>query len=80
MPKGFTEQDAALLDELGVEVKPEKVSRHTAREERIIAGFEEIQRFVDMHGRAPERGEDRDVFERLCAVLTCPQEWYHILC
>ena len=68
MPKGFTEQDAALLDALGVEVEPQKVSRRTAREERIIAGFEEIQRFVDMHGRAPERGEDRDVFERLYAV------------
>ena len=68
MPKGFTEQDAALLDALGVEVAPQKVSRHTAREERIIAGFEEIQRFVDMHGRAPERGEDRGVFEQLYAV------------
>ena len=68
MPKGFTEQDAALLDALGVEVEPQKVSRHTAREERIIAGFEEIQRFVDSHGRAPERGADRDVFERLYAV------------
>ena len=31
-------------------------------------GFEEIQRFVDTHGRVPERGEDRDVFERLYAV------------
>ena len=68
MPKGFTEQDAALLDALGVEVEPQKVSRHTAREERIIAGFEEIQRFVESHGRAPERGEDRDVLERLYAV------------
>ena len=68
MPKGFTEQDAALLDELGVEVEPEKVSRHTAREERLIAGFEAIQRFVDTYGRAPERGEDRDIFERLFAV------------
>lgn len=68
MPKKFTKQDAALLDELGVEVKPEKVSRLAAREERIIAGFEEIQRFVDRHGRAPERGENRDVFERLYAV------------
>ena len=68
MPKGFTEQDAALLDELGVEVEPEKVSRHTAREERLIAGFEAIQRFVDTYGRAPGRGEDRDIFERLFAV------------
>ena len=68
MPKGFTEDDAALLAELGVEVEPKEATRHTAREERIIAGFEEIQRFVDLHGRAPESGEDRDVFERLYAV------------
>ena len=68
MPKGFTEQDAALLDELGVEVESKKARRHTPREERIIAGFEEIQRFVDTHGRAPERGDDRDVFERLYAL------------
>ena len=38
------------------------------REERIIAGFEEIQRFVEKHGRAPQHGEDRDIFERLYAV------------
>ena len=68
MPKGFTEQDAALLNALGVETEPRKVSRNTVREERIIAGFEEIQRFADLHGRAPERGSSRDVFERLYAV------------
>lgn len=68
MPSGFTEEDAALLDELGVELKPKAAALHTAREERIIEGFEEIQRFVDRHGRAPEPGEDRDVFERLYAA------------
>ena len=68
MLKGFTEEDAALLAELGVEVEPKEATRHTAREARIIAGFEEIQRFVDLHGRAPESGEDRDVFERRYAV------------
>ena len=68
MPKGFTEQDAALLDELGVQAEPKKVPRHTAREERIIVGFKEIQRFVDLHGRAPDGREDRNVFERLHAV------------
>ena len=40
----------------------------TPREERIIAGFEEIQRFVEEHGHAPQHGEDRDIFERLYAV------------
>ena len=68
MTREFTDEDDALLTELGVEVEPKKVARRTAREERIIAGFEEIQRFVDTYGHAPERGENRDIFERLCAV------------
>lgn len=68
MPRGFTEQDAALLDALGVVTEPKQVYRNTVREERIIAGFEEIQRFADLHGRAPDRGASRDVFERLYAV------------
>jgi hypothetical protein len=38
------------------------------RQERILAGFEEIQRFVDQHGRPPEHGENKDMFERLYAV------------
>jgi hypothetical protein len=64
----FTEEDDTLLEELGVEVEPEKKSSRTAREERIIAGFEEIQRYVEQHGRAPRPGEDREIFERLYAV------------
>jgi hypothetical protein len=40
----------------------------TPREERVIAGFEDIQRFAQRHGRAPRHGEDRDIFERLYAV------------
>jgi hypothetical protein len=64
----FTEEDDALLDELGVEVETKKDASRTPREERIIAGFEEIQRFVEQHGRAPQHGEDRDIFERLYAV------------
>ena len=68
MAKEFTADDDALLAELGVEVEVKKTVSRTPREERIIAGFEEIQRFVAEHGRAPEHGEDRDVFERLYAV------------
>jgi hypothetical protein len=64
----FTEEDDALLAELGVEVEAKKESSRTPREERIIAGFEEIQRFVEQHGRAPHHGEGRDIFERLYAV------------
>lgn len=68
MPKGFTDEDDELLAELGVESGAKKESSRSPREERIIAGFEEIQRFVDQHGRAPQHGEDRDIFERLYAV------------
>jgi hypothetical protein len=68
MGKTFTEDDDALLAELGVEVEAKKAPSRTPREERIIAGFEEIQRFVDEHGRPPQHGEDRDIFERLYAV------------
>ncbi|MBL3591634.1 MAG: GIY-YIG nuclease family protein [gamma proteobacterium endosymbiont of Lamellibrachia anaximandri] len=57
-----------LLEELGVEVKKEKKAKLTPKEERIIAGFEEIQRFVEEKGHAPEHGEDNDIFERLYAV------------
>ena len=60
------------LDELAAELAefapPEKKGGRSAREERILAGFEEIQRFSEQHDRAPQYGEDRDIFERLYAV------------
>jgi hypothetical protein len=68
MAKTFTDEDDALLAELGVEVEAKKVAGRTPLEERIIAGFEEIQRFAEEHGRAPQHGEGRDIFERLYAV------------
>lgn len=64
----FTDEDDALLEELGVEVEIKKEAGRTPRDERIIAGFEEIQRFVEQHGHPPQHGEDRDIFERLYAV------------
>ena len=60
--------DDELLDALGVEVEVQRKSSRTPREERIIAGFEDIQRFVDEHGHIPAHGEDKDIFERLYAV------------
>lgn len=68
MAKGFTEDDDALLAELGVEVEVKKQLTRTPREERIIAGFEEILQFAKEHGRPPQHGEDREIFERLYAV------------
>jgi hypothetical protein len=64
----FTEDDDALLAELGVEVEEQNGSSRSPRDERIIAGFEDIERFYEQHGRLPQSGEDKDIFERLYAV------------
>lgn len=64
----FTDEDDALLAELGVEVEVKKTAARTPREERIIAGFEEIQRFVEQHGRLPSMAEGNDIFERIYAT------------
>jgi len=60
------------LDELAAELaefaEPEKNGGRPPREERVIAGFEEVQRFAEKYGRAPQHGEGRDIFERLYAV------------
>jgi hypothetical protein len=60
--------DDELLDALGVEAAPLRASSRTPREERVIAGFEDILRFHQTHGRAPLHGEGHDIFERLYAV------------
>ena len=60
--------DDDLLDALGVEVAPIHTASRTPVEERIIAGFEDIQRFFEEHKRLPVNAEGRDIFERLYAV------------
>lgn len=67
MANMFTDDDDVLLSELGIEVEKKQVTR-SPREERIIAGFEDIQKFVAEHGRLPQHSEDGDIFERLYAV------------
>lgn len=57
-----------LADELAEFAPAEKAGGRPASEERVIAGFEEIQRFVEKLGHSPQHGEDRDIFERLYAV------------
>ena len=64
----FTDDDDALLAELGIEVEAKRVGSRTPQQERIIAGFEDIQRFVEEHGHAPRHGEGHDIFEQLYAV------------
>lgn len=60
--------DDELLDALGVTPEPIKAASRTPFEERIIAGFEDIQRFYEEHKRQPINREGLDIFERLYAV------------
>jgi len=60
--------DDEILEELGLTAEPKKESKYSHEEARVIAGFEDIVRFIDEHGRKPEHGEGRDIFERLYAV------------
>lgn len=64
----ITQADLDLLDALGVELEIKKPKKYTNEEQRIIAGFEEIQKFTETHKRLPQHGEERDIFERLYAV------------
>lgn len=68
MPERLTDEDLELLSELGVDTAPDDSDARSTKEQRIIAGFEEIERFVEAHGRLPQHGESRDIFERLYAV------------
>lgn len=69
MPKHTTtEADRELLGELGIDTAPVQPIKRSPKEQRIIAGFEEIERFVEEQGRLPAHGESRDIFERLYAV------------
>ena len=60
--------DDELLAELGVSVEQKVARTHTPREERIIAGFEDILKFYEEHGCVPMHGEQRDIFERIYAI------------
>jgi hypothetical protein len=58
-----------LYDELGdFHTAKKDASARSPRDERIIAGFEDIERFFEHHGRPPAHGEGNDIFERLYAV------------
>lgn len=60
--------DDDILAELGVDLAPKRARARTPREERMVAGFEDIVKFREEHGRIPRHGEGRDIFERLHAV------------
>jgi len=63
----FGDDDDALLKELGIEVASKSSSKLSPREERIIAGFEEIIGFYEENGRPPELNESASAFEKVYA-------------
>jgi hypothetical protein len=60
--------DEQILADLDVEIGAKPARTYSPLEARLIAGFEDIQRFYEEHARAPTRGEQNDIFERLYAV------------
>lgn len=60
--------DDDLLSELGIDLAPVKSVTYTAKEERIISGFEELSQFYEQNKRVPLASPDADIFERLYAV------------
>lgn len=68
MDKNVSEDDFDLLDELGVDTTPQVSGGRTPKQERIVAGFEEIVRFYEEHQRLPRNVPGADVFERIYAV------------
>ncbi|MGA1285596.1 MAG: GIY-YIG nuclease family protein, partial [Prochlorothrix sp.] len=57
--KNTTDEDLELLAELGIDITPPQIAQYTPEQERIIAGFEEIERFVQEKERLPQHGDDR---------------------
>ncbi|MBF7693147.1 GIY-YIG nuclease family protein [Acinetobacter pollinis] len=60
--------DDELLSELGIDLAPVKSVTYTAKEERLISGFEEIIHFYEEYKRVPSNTADTDIFERIYAV------------
>lgn len=60
------------LDDLASELEEfapsDKKAGNSPRAERIIAGFEEIQRFFEENKRVPQAGAENDIFEQIYAV------------
>lgn len=72
-----------LASELSEFAAPEKKGGRPPEEERVIAGFEEIQRFVQGQGRLPRHGEAQSIFERMYAArldrIRALPEWRTVL-
>jgi len=68
MKRGDDISGEELLEELGIVLTDEVSGGYTSRQERIIAGFEDILRFYKANGRAPQHKPDGYIFERMYAI------------
>lgn len=57
-----------MMRVLGLHTEARPDSTFTPIQERVLAGFEDINNFYRDHGRVPVHGNDKDIFERLYAV------------
>ena len=78
------QEDLDLLEELGVDTVQEKPRSYSKLEERVIADFEEINRWVGAHGRLPRPGAAAsDFFERRYAIrlrhIWDSEQWRELL-
>ncbi len=60
--------DDEILSALGETPVPKAKGARSARDARIVAGFEDILKFYEEHGRVPQHGAERDIFERIYAT------------
>jgi hypothetical protein len=64
----MTDDLDALASDLAEFDVEKKLVQRSPVEERLVAGFEDIQHFVEKSGHQPRHGPDHDIFERLYAV------------
>lgn len=64
----LTQQDEALLADLDVNLEPKQNPQQSEQQERIVAGFEDIEHFVNTYGRPPQHNHNATIFERLYAA------------
>lgn len=57
-----------ILDDLGIIVEKKQSNSLTPWQQRVVAGFEDIQRFVEEHNRIPNRNAKDNLFEPIYAI------------
>ncbi len=66
--KEIGKEQLDILDQLGVDIEVQPERELSKLEERVLAGFEDITRWAEREGRAPQHGDDLDIFERMYAI------------